>query len=70
MWSMILSWLPSIIGFALKKMGDNAEVKQKFLDFVDAVEKHQLASVRLNESDRAQMDDLEKQRERLQNENS
>ena len=49
---------------------DNAnEAKKQYLLFVDSIERDGLASVKLNDSDRAQLDELKK-RSSAANENS
>lgn len=48
------------------KVDNDKESKKQFLLFVDSMEREQLASVKLNDSDRAQVDELKRRRALLQ----
>ena len=45
-----------------EKIASDTEAKKKFLEFIEAMERDQLASVKLNDDDRAQLDDLKRRR--------
>lgn len=51
-----------------QKMENDKEAKKQFLIFVDAMERDQLASVKLNDDDRAQLAELKRRRELLRKE--
>ena len=60
-----LSLLIKIIGMIILGGQKNAEAKKSFLEFVDSMESLGLASVNLNDDDRAQIDELRARRNKL-----
>ena len=60
---VFLSLLPlgvKLFGWFLDRSKADKRVKEQWLKTVDTVEKHMQLSVKLNESDRAQIEDLKK----------
>lgn len=68
-WSLILSVLLKTVGWIMDIREADSQARKDFLKFVDTIESQQLASVSLNDSDRTQLDELKRRREKL-NENS
>ena len=60
-----LSLLIKIIGMIILGGQKNAGTKKSFLEFVDSMESLGLASVNLNDDDRAQIDELRARRNKL-----
>ena len=55
-----------VLGKIFAKVNADSEAKKSFLVFVADLEREQLASVRLNETDRAQLAELDRRRALLQ----
>lgn len=68
-WSLILSVLLKTVGWIMDIREADKQAREDFLKFVDTIERQQLASVNLNDSDRTQLDELKRRREKL-NENT
>lgn len=65
MWELFFNVLLKLLGFGLSKNKQAKEAKKKYLAFVAAMERDSLASVNLNEMDRAQADELNERRDQL-----
>lgn len=68
-WSLILNVLLKTVGWILDIREADRQAREDFLKFIGTIESQQLASVNLNDSDRAQLNELKRRREKL-NENS
>lgn len=64
-WGLILSIGLKLLGLGLDRKKANEEVRKAFLNFVDKMEEFQLASVKLNDEDRKQVDELRQKKREL-----
>ena len=61
MWTWIVQLAMKLVMTWLNAAEERKDAKKSFLKFVDTLEKGQLMSVSLNESNRSQLDDLRNQ---------
>ena len=64
-----LPLLIKMIGAIILKGQKNEAVKKSYLEFIDTMEHFGLASVNLNDDDRAQVDELRARRNRINQDN-
>lgn len=64
-WATIASFLLKLFMWMIDKDGENKELQRAYLNFVSVIEHQGLASVSLNESDRAQVEELKERRDKL-----
>lgn len=68
-WGTILNVSIKLLGFILSRIKGNSEkikaAKEAYHKFIDSMEYLGVASVNLNENDRAQVDELRARRDRL-----